>query len=66
LRDLGRAGGSRDAHPFIWWRARDCLGKEVSCRKVCLVFARDRRGKAQPTFACLGRIEADEDILERH
>ena len=27
---------------------------------------RDRGGKAQPAFACLGRIEADEKIFESH
>ena len=31
-----------------------------------LVLARDRSGKAQPAFACLGWIEADENILESH
>ena len=66
LRYLGRAGGSRDAYPLIGRHAGDGLRQNVGRRKMRLVFARDRGGKAQPVFAGLRRIEADEYILERH
>jgi hypothetical protein len=42
-------------------------GKTGSRRwHAAYLLARDRGGKAQPALACLGRIEADEDILEGH
>ena len=58
--------GKRDARPFIGWHAGDRLRQQVGCRKVRVVLARDRGGKAQPALACLGRIEADENIFESH